>query len=331
MDTVLPVTDDEDPDPLTLIFPASQRGDGIEEEEDEDGEPAPIPYNPFGAIFLRPIMLKDVPRMRVGGPSLSATAFKFLFGDTEEGIRHKYYRTGIIPRQAISSRRVVTNKSTRTPTYIPEPGTTPPVLFNLAERNIALPPPAVDSGSDWESEQDSAEDSKGIDETITQLYRQFITDVMSKSPNPRGANNPSYCILTRHAKLTVTEDIFKNPRLPDVWRACQYKLGTPEDFKRVFNHLFPPRHHKTSSQVQNYLQCQYYMKWKEICVNADAATVQAIRRDIAKKISSFVWLPDASQDKMWPTKHISHFEHYPPDTPSNAPAPRLLFRRQPEW
>jgi hypothetical protein len=334
MESVLPLTDAQDADHLALIF-YSRRGDGNEEEEDgEDGEElVSVPYLPFGAFFLRRIMVLEVPRMRSGGPMLTAAAFKFIFGRTMVELRHDYLKPGIIPLEVMSANRVVTNKTKRTPMYIPEPGTTQPVLFNLAEKNLALPPPAaVDSGSDWESDEDRGEDSSlGIDETVTQLYRQFIIDMFNKSPNPRGPGKASYCLLSRSDKLTASEDLFKNLHVPDIWRACQFKVGTDDEFSRAFGHLFPEREHETSPNVQGYLQCQYYMKWKDLSSTAPPDTFDAIRRSIKRRVSKFVWLPDAQQDKIWPTTHIAHFQQYPPDSPSNAPAPRLLFRRPPEW
>ena len=330
MDAILPVTDGSDPDQLTLIFTANRRGDGHEEEEEGDDQSPSIPYNPWGVIFLRTIMFQDVPRMRAGGPSLSNASFKFFFGKTEEEIYHTYYRVGILAPAVVAETRVVTNKSKRTPTYVSFAEAAEPVLFNLAERNHTLPPPAVDSGSDMEVEDEPPEDNMGIDEKISQLYRQFLIDIMNKTPNPKGVQNASYCVLSHGAKLSVTEELFKNPRLPDVWRACQYKIGSVEDFNTAFNHLFPPRGHKTSQQVQGYLQCQYYMKWKEICATANAATTNAIRHEIKKRLNSFFWLPHACQDKLWPTTHISPFVHYPPGSSPNAPAPRILVRREPQ-
>jgi hypothetical protein len=129
-------------------------------------------------------------------------------------------------------------------------------------------------------DEESADEGVGIDKTVTQLYRQFILDMINKSPNPKGVTKPSYCVLEREARLSVKEDVFKSPRLADVWHACQYKVCGKSDFKLAFNHLFFPRGHLTSPKVQNYLQCQYYMKWKEICANADQNTVDEIRSEI---------------------------------------------------
>lgn len=332
MDAVLPVTDAQDPDQLTLIFPASRRGDGNEEEEDGNGDDGPsVPYNPYGVIFLRPIMLVQVPRMRAGGPGLSEAAFKYLFGKPHEEIVHGYYRVGFLPRQPPARDRVVTNKSTRTVTYIPEPGMAQPILFNFAQMDVTLPPPAFDGGSDLEDEGDNPDEGMGIDETITQLYHQFLIDIMAKSPNPKGARKPSYCVLSADARSSITEDLFKTRRLPEVWRACQYKRAGLGDFRVAFDHLFPRRDHRTGAKVQNYLQCQYYMKWKEICATADAHTVSKVHTEIWNRVSKFIWLPHAMQERIWATNNMPRFMQYPPNSSPYAPAPHILIRKEPEW
>jgi hypothetical protein len=328
MNAVLPVTDVQDPDQLTLMFTSNGRQEDAEDEEDE--EDWGLPYNPYGAIFLRTIMLIQVPRMRARGPTLTSTAFKNLFGKTEEEIIHKYYRVGIVPLQAVSSIRTVTNKTRRTTTFFPLPGSIQPDLFKLSAKNLTLPPPAVDGGSDMEDDE-SADEGVGIDKTVTQLYCQFILDMINKSPNPKGVTKPSYCVLDHEARLSVKEDVFKSPRLADVWRACQYKVCGKSDFKLAFNHLFPPRGHLTSPKVQNYLQCQYYMKWKEICANADLNTVDEIRSEIRKRVFDLVWLPHATQDRMWSTKHLNGFSQYPATSDVTAAAPRILIRQRPEF
>jgi hypothetical protein len=326
MDAVLPLTDSEDPDHLIIAYHPRQARDAEEEESGDDDSSPCVPYFPFGVIFLRRIVLKNLPRMRAGGRSLTPAAFKYIFDATESMIEHNYYQVGIIPEDALAENRLVTNKSKRTPTFIPEPGTTQPILFHLAEHGHELPARPIDSGSDMD--MDNVEDNEeDIDTTITHLFRQFLIDIMNKVPNPRGVENPSYCTLDREERLSVTEDLFMNRQLAGVWRRCQYKSASSKDFIHAFHHLFPPLGHKTG-KVQNYRQCRYYIKWKEICHTADEKTVNIIRLEIRKRVMKFAWLPHASQDKMWPTKHLTGFVHYP--LGSDGAAPRILLRGRPE-
>jgi hypothetical protein len=327
MMAVLPVTEYEGDDDQSLMFCSHGQEDG----EDDDGSDWPsLPYNPYGAVFLRCIKLVQVPRMRVGGPCLSPKVFKHLFGKSEDAIGHQYNRVGILSREEYLERRVA-NRSMRTATYIPEPGTPPPVLFRLQELHFKLPPPIVDGGSDVEDEEETGGQAFNIDEEITQLYRQFLIDVMQKVPSPKGMDKTPYCILDLTARLRATEDVYNNPRLPELWNACQYKRADETLYKMAFEHLFPPQGHLTSPKVQNYLQSQYYRKWKDICARYDPLLVQTIRHDIRRRVFRLAWIPHACQDRIWATKHLNGFKQYPPTADMDDSAPRILIRKNPEW
>ena len=154
---------------------------------------------------------------------------------------------------------------------------------------------------------------------------------MQKIPNRRGMNKPPYCVLSSATRHHGTETLFKNPCLPEVWNTCQYMWAENKHYWLAFNHLFPLQEHLMSPKVQNYLQCQYYMKWKQLCANSDALTVTKIRYEIKKRVFKLAWIPHACQDKIWSTKHINGFEQYPFDADVNASAPRILMKRDPEW
>lgn len=331
MQAVLPVTDATDADRNILAYPASTHQEAAdEEEEDEDVAPS-LPYNPFGLIFLRRVVLDvDVPRMRAGGPFLTIPAFKHLFGASLDEIKCKYYTTGIIPREVVAKKRIVTNKTKRTPTYLNTSCAPQPNVFSLAAAGHKLPPPAIDSGSDIEDREEADETDGGIDSGVSQMWRQFLVDVAVKTPNPRGATAKSYFTVSRDDRLCVGEEFYMNNKLSDMWSACQFKVGRKEDWRLAFDHLFPPLGHQTTQSVQNYTQCKYYIKWKEICATADASSVIAIRKELWKKVSSLFWIPHACQDKMWPTSQkVSGFMRLPPQ--SAGPAPRILVKASPQW
>jgi hypothetical protein len=328
MKAVLPVTDSDGTE-----YHGEEEEEEEDEDEDEGGTSSSVPYNPYGVIFLRRVVLrgeKHVPRMRAGGPYLSPPALKFFFHASEEEIVHKYYKVGIVPRDILDKHRVVTNKTRRTTTYINFSEEPEPNLFQLAAKGHRLPPPPVDDGSDIEMEGEP-EITGDIDAEVSQLWRQFLIDVVIKSPNPRGGTTSSYLTISRQDRLTVGEDFYKNPKLSDMWTACQYKLAGTKELQLVFHHLFPPYNHKTPEKnVQNYLQCAYYRKWAEIRATANETVVVAIRQELFKKLQALVWIPHAVQDRIWPTATTAPgFTRLPPGT--TGPAPRLLIRRTPQW
>jgi hypothetical protein len=333
MQAILPIADADVPDNETVAYPRRHQAvEEEEEEEDEDNDVPSVPYNPFGVVFLRRLMLDvQVPRMRAGGPFLTEPAFRHYFKATREELKFKYCSTGIVPREVLGRERIVTNKTKRTTTYInpSTDGAPEPTLFDLAAKGYALPLPPVDDGSDVDTEEEDLEGTGDIDKEVSKMWRQFLVDIALKTPNRAGATNASYFKLSRDDRLFVSEDVYKNTRLSDAWNACQFKVGGKEDWERAFGHLFPPHEHKTAQTVQNYTQCKYYLQWKDICATAEPASVDAIRRQLWKKVYSFAWIPHAGQDKLWSTSHLARFTRLPPG--SQGPAPRLLVKAQPDW
>lgn len=331
MRAILPLTDAADPDRNALIYRSWEGGD-----DDDEGEYL-IPYNPYGAIFLRRVVLDvDVPRFAYDPnvPALSDGAFEYLFGQSFEEVRYKYNPVGIVPRGVEATHRIITNKTKRTPRFIldTEVETQEGPLFDLASKGYSLPPPVHDDGSDMEmlGEDERARGAENIDEKVTRMYRQFLVDVVTKSPAPRGAARASYLKLTAHERVRVTEEVYQNLNLSDAWRSCRWKIGTTGERDLAFSHLFPEPEHETSSKVQNYTQCQYYRTWKEICATATPATSKAIRAALRRKVFSLNWIPYACSDKMWATaQKLKGFQRLPPGT--TGPAPHILCRAMPTW
>jgi hypothetical protein len=338
MRAILPLTDEDD----HLVLAHSRRGGPVDDENGADGNEsdgeefvAGTPYYPYGAIFLRrmksgPADDIPVPRMRQGGPVLSTSAFKFFFKASEAEIRHKYFIVGIVPQASNSGHRP-SNRAKCTLTYVTQPGVPEPILFHLAENGHRLPTPPIDNGSDNEDDPRARGFGNGnINQDISTLWRQFFVDVINKSPNPRRGGLESYCKLTRGQRLEVQEEFYMNTDLSQVWNACQWRVGEQQEWDRAFGHLFPQVGHQTPGNVQNYLQCQYYRYWKEVTGLADNESADATRQSIKSKVFALGWIPDAAQDKMWPTKeNAKRFNRYPPG--STGPAPRILLRQMPTW
>jgi hypothetical protein len=274
----------------------------------------------------------EVPRMRAGGPFLTPPAFRYFFKDSITEIKYKYSRTRIVPREVIQRERMVSNKAKRTATYVSQygEGEPEPIVFDLASKGYKLPEPVVDSGSDLEDNDDMDVDETGdIDVEVSKMWRQFLVDMALKTPNRAGAANASYFKLSGDERLSVGEDVYKNPNLSETWRACQYKVGSREEWERAFGHLFPAREQRTAQTVQNYTQCKYFLQWKKLCAEGEAVVVDAIRKQLWQRVWQFAWIPHACQDKMWPTTSLARFTRLPPDT--RGPAPRMLVKSRPRW
>jgi hypothetical protein len=345
MKAVLPLTNAEEIDDAARPFPLSPRafdhtnvGRNVEEESDDDDDDdddefehlfSGRPYNPYGAVFLRPFKVDvPVPRMRAAaGTLLKPKSFKWLFKENEDDVRYRYKKT----RQRPIPLRL-SNKMRRTPMYVPRTDAEEqPPLFQLAHAGHRLPPPVVDDGSDVEEVFADEEGLGSIDQQVTALWKQLLMDLVNKSPNPSPQNQQitaSYLKLTKDERLNATEEVYQNVHLPDMWHACQYRTASTGDWTLALKHLFPPAGYETGQRVQGYLQCQYYTKWKDIRDTADAGTVAAIRTAITAKLMRFKWIPQATQDKLWNTTRMpKRFKKFP--VGYEGPAPRILVRGTP--
>jgi hypothetical protein len=335
MDAALPLSEAEGLNTDVLAYNTFRRAGWQEDEDEGEEDRVPrtrVPYIPYGCVFFRRIMIGEiVPRLRIGGTLLAESAFKFWFdGMTIEQVKAMYQRSGIIPRSALAAIRP-TNKG-RMPIYTNLTGAQEPTLFDLQSQGHTLPPPIQDNGSDIEDRSSTHSDNEPstIDTFLTQLWRQFIIDVIFKAPNPRGNTNPSYFKLSAAQRREGKDDILKNLTLSDLFTNVAYRKGTKQDWKRAFKWLFPQPGFKTTNAIQNYPSCPYFQKWMNFIENPDdMEVVTASRLEIWKKFKTLCWIPDAQQDKMWPTKAVSGFTRWPKSTGSrgkDAAAPRILLK-----
>lgn len=342
MDAALPLSEAEDLNLDVLAYNTSRRADwqeDEEEEEEEDGEEANehrgrvrVPYIPYGCIFFRRIKVGEVsPRLRAGGTLLTEPAFKFWFDSmTLEEVQAMYQKSGIIPRQALAGKRP-TNKA-KMPAYINFTGAPEPTLFDLQFQGHTLPPSTQDEGSDIDdrSSPPPADEQPTIDTFLTQLWHQFVIDLTGKAPNPRGITNPSYLKLTIDQRREGKEDIYKKLVLSEVFTDVAYKNASSPEWMRAFKWLFPEPGYKTTNAVQNYPSSPYFRTWMTFIEDPNNLTlISASHLEIWKRVRQWSWIPDAQQDKMWPTSTASGFTRWPSSLGrggKDRAAPRILLK-----
>lgn len=337
MDCVLPVAEAADLTPDVLAYNTSLRAPWEQEDDDEPVVIAPrqrIPYNANGLIFLRRMMLSPVPRLRVGGPILPAKAFQYWFeGSTLEDIKLKYQNSGIVSAAAVRSGRSTTNKR-KMIEYVNWTGAPEPDLFDLGAQGFTLPSPEHDSGSDIEDrETPEPEDITTLDSWLSGLWRQFIVDVTSKSPNPQGSTKPSYLKLKTIQRRIPDDSHFRSMNFPALFTDVLFRPAPTSDWKRAFKWLFPEPGTTIRSDAQSYPSCVYFKKWMAF-VNTNAeknpALVKTARKEIWLRLKTWEWIPDAQQDKMWPTSTVNGFTRWPAKknrSGKNAAAPRILYKK----
>ena len=165
---------------------------------------------------------------------------------------------------------------------------------------------------------------------MSDLWRQFLSDIIMKSPNTKSQLKASYCLLTLAQKRSVTEDTFHDTNLVKVWNTCLVKVGDDKDWEAVFNHLWPDIGHQCVKD-QGYTQSTYYRSWKEMIARVNKReTVQAMRAAFKRRLNRLKWIPQPVADKLWvSTANGSGFTRYP--LGSGGPAPHILTHSPLLW
>ena len=163
--------------------------------------------------FLTMVLLPSICTSFCSGHEVRENMFQHFFGKPVENIWELIVPVRIFGQKVIPQTWVVMNKRKITPNISLDDNLLP-VLFNLAQKGYTLPHVNTRDGSDMEtSDYDDDNDNGNIDEWMTNIWHQFLSNKTMKSWNCKGQLNPSYCCLTYAQRLLVTEDIFCNPYL----------------------------------------------------------------------------------------------------------------------
>ena len=357
MNAILPHVDREGADVNILAYgtPVDEYED-ISENDSEDDDDGPLakrrrdaltlPAIPWGLLFHRDIRLgpsHPVPRFVEEGDFISDKTFTFFFKVAPKNISNLIVDATLCA--PVHPARI-TNKRKRTTTFVPLDKQR--ALFKLRNKGLALRPRDHDSGSDIElsSDSDSDDDSEferarqrqrlnrlpanpTIDEELTFLWRQFLLDLTSVSPNMKGSANPSYCKLTTSQRLLVNESTYRNERLSDYFIDVQWKIVESKKWDSNFEYFFPNFDYQLSPKAQGWKQCQYFLKWQSMMQRTDNKTIEFMRAAMKRRFDTLYWVPRAEKERPWSTKRVQTFEKPIPNT--NA-APQVFVRDfGPEW
>ncbi|KNZ79311.1 hypothetical protein J132_10732 [Termitomyces sp. J132] len=286
-----------------------------------------------GVVFFRRIAFTEVPRFRYGGPALVLGAFRYFFGKTFQEIEAKIVKPMIVNKELLRGKRMTTNKR-KLPHYFVAEGEPLPRLFDNLGRSgeRKVPPPVVDDGSDVEDLDDDAQPQLTVNEHVTLIWSQFLMDVPNKSPNPRGAGRHSYIKLDDEERGQGKEEVFKTLDLSLIFRTVAYRKGSLKDWQRAFGWLFPDRGVQIGASVQGYPTSIYFQKWLRWANDDrnDLDLLKSVRSALWDRFRNLEWIPDAQQDKMWPTGLTPAFQRWPENFNQKArkayPAPRILLK-----
>ncbi|KAJ3563511.1 hypothetical protein NP233_g8898 [Leucocoprinus birnbaumii] len=300
MDAAMPLVEACDSNDLQLAYRVSL----------DDDNHALVAHIPFGCVFFRRMNTDGVPRLRVSGLVLPGKSFKFWFhGRDRDQVQKKYQTAGIIDRSVIELNRSTMSKRTLTFPYINRTGKPEPDLFNVS-RDVKLPPPVYDDGSDIDVEQPELPefDQKPLDARLSFLWRQFVSDVTSKSPSPRNAHRAVISQdYKRSAPLRKRKNIQNHSSRQDL-SLCLLQTCIAGGVEGKFR-LYVP-----TSWISNVL------------VDPELSELSVLQN--LDELFGWSWMPKAGADRMWLTSVAkpgkASFIRWPePD--SRSPAPLILL------
>ncbi|TFK62821.1 hypothetical protein BDN72DRAFT_902928 [Pluteus cervinus] len=364
--SILPSVGHSDADPNTLAFGSlRQRGNDSEAEESDGdtvldlrGNPTDddlpnarrakrrrtaFPGYPYGAIFIEGLCVGPdfpVPRITERALGLSDEAIKHFFGFTYEDLRHKFFAASAIVRSHPSR---TSNKVRKT--FRIETSNNPPAS-NLASKGYRLDTPQRDLGSDVSDEGPEQPEqpnqpgspewiimySNDVDLVIQTVWGQFLHDLTAKAPNPKPADEPSYCKLSDEERLHATDETYKNKVLSDYFTTCRWKVATDREWTEVFDHLWLGKGQVKRGKVQNYASMTYFSSWEQIKARTDGETVLKMRKVLKAQFNKLYWMPFAQAERIWVVKPGKSLTRSP-GLDSTAPAPRVIIQgpEKPTW
>lgn len=314
--------------PFTIAKP---RADG-EDDEDDGAELAPC--HPFGMFFLKDVHFSTThPIPEIGGMTLASQnsidddVFEYFFGTSYEDYKNGIYDNILFAK--VNPKRT-RNKVKQRP-HVPEPGREIPIVFNLQNGNKKIRKGQWLVGRMVHGEV-ADRDVTTRNAYVSAIYHQLMLDVIAKSPNPQRNGDP-YCKINKKHFARVDDTVFRSLNPGASFRTAHMKYGSPDDWDRTFNHLFP-RENKLKVGAQNYPGCAYYRMWRHFIeeVNSDRV-VEKVRMEIRKKFQAEVnWFPWAKSDKLWESTSKTYKDvKVTPGLSSSESAPWLLIKHSCTW
>lgn len=298
------------------------------------GGPGDLPVVRQGAIFLRRIIFppdSGVPRFSYG-KELNIATWIHLFNRTPDQLRLQALPPPFIPRRQLQlAGRVPTQKRMSRPHWVQDDAPLP----ELANLHFPLPRIPQDIAQDlpYEEQVEYLGDmGQDLPTELTRLWRQFLSDLIQKCGNLRGARaDASHCRLSMQERQNVTQELLLNIDLSTVFNRVQYRKANSKEWKDAFGHYFSPLDAKIPIQPQNFPNMLYWRRWAEMKSLVPEA-VGHMRRQLRVLFDQLLWVPQTASDRVWLYQRDDRFRIFPQGCTSNAP--QILMHPQsvqPQW
>jgi len=154
---------------------------------------------------------------------------------------------------------------------------------------------------------------------LTQLWKQFLTDILQKCGNLHGAGaQASHCHLSMQKRQNITQAALTNTDLSTIFNQIQYCTSTWKEWGDAFNHYFSPLDGKVLVQPQNFPSMLYWRNWSEL-KNVHPIAVGHMRGWLCLLFHQLLWVPQNVSDRVWVYNGSNCFQIFPQDCTSNTP------------
>ena len=280
-----------------VIFPLTPDANSpnllFNSRDDPDGRG--LPYAIGGVMYLRDILLKptgttyrfseialldeDVFRYAIGCLPEDVTAI--LFKVTIQ--RHDHLAGYIPQRKGVTKRRAPRREEVELDRQFPElQGIVEEVLAETAE-GCAAPPEEVRIG-----------------DVLEKILQQYASDIMQKCGNLRGQGPvSSFCPLVQYERQHLNFDDINTLDLGHLFTQVQWRQGTPDDWDRAFDRLFPDVNHIDHFHTSHFGTCRYYRTYREWLQKLPKDRGLEVRAALEEKIAELAWIPATKSDRLW--------------------------------
>lgn len=208
-------------------------------------------------------------------------------------------------------------------------------LPELVDLRFPLPALPQDVAEDlpYEEQVEYFEDAaENLPLEMTQLWQQFLSDLLQKCGNLRGAGvYASHCRLSMRERQDITQEAMADINLAGIFNRVQYRTPTRKEWAAAFDRYFSPLDGKTPVQLQNFPQMLYWMRWAELKALLPNQAGH-MRQRLRLLFDQLCWVPQTASDRVWLYQRDDHFQIFPHGCTLNAP--QILLNPsfgQPQW
>ena len=142
---------------------------------------------------------------------------------------------------------------------------------------------------------------------LTDLLRQFPSDILQLVPNPKSSEEEPWCLLTKGDVSQAKIELFQSLNIRHIFRLAQCTMVCADDWQTtVFGRYFPRKGFQPPKSLQHYPIAAYYRQWRHLMEDAtDEGTADGIRETVRVWFNKVLWIPFPEGDRMWSTRRAN--------------------------